>query len=120
MPPRTGKSEKMGKESNPPASGGKPKSKRGRKSLVVAPPSECFWVNYGPVLKDLRELRDALECGITDEQFAYHVNERRNDFADWIEAVLRDRTCARAFRRAKTRKEALRVLDRELERYAET
>jgi len=119
MTSRTQKSEKKSEEPNAAGSAGKPQGGRRKKPLVVAPPSECFWVNYGPVLKDLRELKDALESGITDAQFAYHVRECKNDFADWIESVLKDKTCARAFRRAKTRKEALEVLERQLERYAE-
>ena len=86
--------------------------------LVHAPPEKCFWVNHGPVLKNLQELRDALTHNISDGQFAYHVGPGRNDFAGWVEAVLDDAACARALRRAKTRRGALRAVRVSLAIYA--
>lgn len=88
-----------------------------KRRLAVAEPERCFWVNFGPVLKDLRELRDAMTFGITDAQFAYHVNASRNDFAAWVESVLRDPTGARALRRTRTRKAFLRALEARLAAY---
>ena len=90
----------------------------GRRALVDAPPDRCFWVNYGPVLKDLRELRDALAHGISDAQFAYHVGPGKNDFANWVEAVLDDAACAKALRRARTRSGARRAVAAGLRIYA--
>ena len=78
--------------------------------LADAPPDKCFWVNCGPILKNLRELREALADSISDEQFAYHVARDRNDFAVWVEEVLGDATCAKALRRARTRQAALRAV----------
>jgi hypothetical protein len=78
--------------------------------LADAPPDKCFWVHCGPILKNLRELREALVDSISDEQFAYHVARERNDFAVWVEEVLGDATCAKALRRARTRRAALRAV----------
>jgi len=78
--------------------------------LADAPPDKCFWVNCGPILKNLRELREARADSISDEQFAYHVARDRNDFAVWVEEVLGDATCAKALRRARTRQAALRAV----------
>lgn len=88
----------------------------GPRALVDAPPDRCFWVNFGPVLKNLRELRDALHS-ISDEQFAHHVAADRNDFASWVEAVLDDAACAKALRRAKTRHAALQAVEASLTAY---
>jgi hypothetical protein len=75
-------------------------------------------VNHGPVLKNLAELRNALAHHISDAQFKHHVGAGRNDFADWVEAVLQDATCAAALRRAKTPQAALRAVESSLAAYA--
>jgi hypothetical protein len=87
-----------------------PRARRGR-ALVTAPPEKCFWVHYGPVLKDLRELRDALEHQVSEAQFAHHVGPERNDFANWVDHVLAEKACARALRRARTVSEALSAIE---------
>jgi hypothetical protein len=99
------------------AAQGKRRTKPGPRALVNAPPERCFWVNFGPVLKNLRELRDALADSISDSQFAHHVGSGKNDFASWVERVLDDPACARALRRAKTRVAALRAVEANLAAY---
>jgi hypothetical protein len=89
----------------------------GPRTLVDAPPDRCFWINYGPVVRNLRELRDALAQSVSDAQFAHHVGAGKNDFANWIEGVLDDADCAQAVRRAKTRRAALRAVEAGLVRY---
>ena len=66
------------------------------------PPEKCFWVWNGPILKDLPELARALDV-VSDEQFYYHVNAHKNDFAKWVEEVLGQKTLAKKLRAAKTR-----------------
>jgi len=88
-----------------------------KRPLIVAPPEQRFWVNHGPILKDLRELRDGLDSGISDEQLAHHVSKQKNDFADWVESILGDASCAKAMRRLRTRKSLLRAVDTHLARY---
>lgn len=85
-------------------------------ALTQAPPDKCFWVNHGPVLKDLRELRDALASGISERQFAFHVGAGKNDFATWVADVLHDSACAASLRRARTKPAALRAVERALGR----
>lgn len=82
---------------------------------IDAPPDRCFWVHHGPILKNLRELCDALASGISDEQFGHHVTAERNDFAAWVEIVLQDSECAQALRRAHTRVSAARALKKYVE-----
>jgi len=84
---------------------------RGVRPLVTAPPEKCFCVHYGPVLKDLRELRHALDAQISPAQFAHHVGLHGNDFANWVEHVLDEPTCARRLRAAHTVADALRTVD---------
>jgi len=83
-------------------------------ALTQAPPDKCFWVNHGPVLRNLRELREALAGTISDEQFAFHVGAGKNDFATWVADVLNDVKCASSLRRARTKPAALRAVERAL------
>ena len=48
---------------------------------------KCFYICNGQVLKNLLELTDALEI-MPNDVFIYHVNEQKNDFANWIKDVL--------------------------------
>jgi len=86
--------------------------------LVEAPSGKAFWVNFGPIVSNLRDLREALATGISDQQFTHHVTGSRNDFAAWVEDVLCDASCAAALRRAKTREAAVRAVETALKRYA--
>ncbi len=93
-----------------PGAANPPRKRAAAAVLIDAPPDKCFWVNGGLVLKNLRELHDALTQSISEEQFAHHVSGDRNDFARWVEEVLGDATCAKALRRARTRQGALQAL----------
>lgn len=90
-------------------------AKVARRGLAEAPADRCFWVNHGPILRNLRELSDALATGISDEQFAHHVTGERNDFATWVEVVLEHSECAQALRRASTRVGAARAVKKYVE-----
>ncbi len=63
---------------------------------------QCFWVNNGPIVKNLDELAVAMK-GITDEQFTHHVNGERNDFSKWVAEVIGDRELAKALAKARTK-----------------
>lgn len=89
--------------------------RQGKKRLTRAAPEQCFWVNAGPVLRDLRELEEALRV-MSNEQFAYHTAEG-NHFAQWVESVLLDAVCAQALMRAKTRKGAVTIVMRYIKTY---
>ena len=77
--------------------------------LVCAEGEACFWTTDGHILADLKDLRDALET-MSDEVFAHHVTNEKNDFADWIESVLRDEECAVKMRKAKKPNTAQKVI----------
>jgi len=87
------------------------------RELIKSFPQNCFWVYNGPILSDLKELRDSLKREITDEQFSYHVTEDRNDFADWIGETLKDGHCATEVRSAKKRSTVISRIEECLKRY---
>ncbi len=90
--------------------------KREKKVLVIALGDRCFWVNYGPALGNLLELRDTLR-EINEEQFKHHVNEIRNDFADWVKDVLKDKKTALQIKKTKTINSMLKVVEKALKDY---
>ena len=94
----------------------KKKMTRVKKTLVVALPEKCFWVNNGLIIKDLKELEQALRRGITDTQFKTHI-DNGNDFARWIDEVLGDSSCAKALVRIRTRKLAITDISKHLKKY---
>lgn len=88
-----------------------------KKSLVVAEGDRRFWVWQGPVLKDLKGLRDAL-LKMKDNQFAHHVNKEKNDFARWVGEVLQDQVCARALTKVRTKTKTLEKVEDALKNYS--
>ncbi|MBN1376722.1 hypothetical protein JW949_00110 [Candidatus Woesearchaeota archaeon] len=56
------------------------------------------------VLKSIDDLKEKLPS-VPDEVFNYHVNENRNDFADWIENVFNAAETASKLRVLKSKKE---------------
>lgn len=52
-------------------------------------PEQCFKLINGQELKNLNDLRKALNY-ITDNEFYHHVNQERNDFATWVREALKN------------------------------
>lgn len=92
------------------------KKTSGAKKLVLATGADCFWVHNGPILKDMVELEKALG-DMTEKMFAHHVAGKRNDFADWVEYVLKDVETATAIRKTKKPNTAHTVVKRQLKLY---
>ncbi|MCX7996266.1 MAG: hypothetical protein N2691_00725 [Patescibacteria group bacterium] len=88
----------------------------GPKDLVQAGEGQEFWLHDGPALRNLKELKHALD-NITEEQFAYHVTDSKNDFAAWVRGVLQDADCADELDRCKTILSTRRVLIKFLRNY---
>lgn len=87
-----------------------------RKQLVYADGEQCFWTHRGTVLSTLKDLHRELDT-MTDEEYQYHANADKNDFADWVEGVLCDETCADGLRRARRRATAHSCVKRCLTHY---
>lgn len=85
--------------------------KKKEKILIDAPEDACFWVNNGPVLKNLAELRQAF-AEMTDEQFEFHAKKDENDFAKWVCEILGEEELGKKISKAKTKKGAANVVAR--------
>lgn len=94
-----------------------PRPEDGPREMVQAGEGEEFWLHDGPALRNIHDLKHALD-NITDEQFAFHVGEGKNDFANWVRYVLKDDECAAALLRCKTILSTRRVLIKHLKHYS--
>lgn len=81
-----------------------------KKSFCEASPEHCFWVHQGPVLKNLKELNNALRS-MSDDTFKHHVSKDKNDFANWIQDILHQKELAAKVRRLKTKSGIQKAVD---------
>ena len=70
--------------------------------LVDVPLDKFFYINKGPIIKNVGELAEYLKI-IPDEIFIYHRNNTKNDFYNWILFVVGDVKLANEIAHAKTK-----------------
>ena len=68
-----------------------------------------FWCQDGRYLKNLQELKAALE-GMKEETFQSHVNETKNDFSTWVNDVIGDDKLARDLRKSASPAQAAKAV----------
>lgn len=93
------------------------KQKGNKRELVMSLPEQCFWVNNGPILSDLKELHSALKHEVSKEQFLHHTQNGNNDFANWVEQTLHDESCAKKLRSVKHQDTMVKKLELCLKNY---
>lgn len=76
----------------------------------VKHPNHQFKVINGLELRNLCDLADALEV-MDDQTFAFHVNETRNDFADWVREIIGDHKLADKLENLSTREEYAKAVN---------
>lgn len=60
-----------------------------RGARVIDKKEEYFYAIDGKVIKSIADLHLALKL-MDEKHFYFHVNEERNDFANWIRDVLKE------------------------------
>ena len=80
-----------------------------RRYLCDAAPEQCFWVNNGPILKNLEELANALP-DMNDETLNHHVNSEKNDFSSWIKDIIGDNKLANDLLSSKSKESAVKKI----------
>jgi hypothetical protein len=58
-----------------------------------APDDKRFVLQDGRVLKDIKELADALEH-MSEDVYSHHVGNGKNDFSTWVKDVLSEQELA--------------------------
>ncbi len=87
-----------------------------KRALICADGEKCFWTTDGKIIANLIELRDVL-AHMSETVFQHHVTKQKNDFADWIEAVLEDAEFAKIFKTAQKPHTARLLVVRKLREY---
>jgi hypothetical protein len=77
--------------------------------LGDVPDGKHFWCHDGKVVKNLKELEEALD-DMGDETFHHHSVEGRNDFSNWIRDVVEDEKLANDLSKAKSRIQASKAV----------
>ena len=80
--------------------------------------NKWFYFAAGRSAKDLPELVEALRK-ISNEEFVFHVNAGKNDFANWVEGVFGHEDLASDLRRVLERKDTIEMLERFIHRKEE-
>lgn len=79
------------------------------KFLANVPEQYVFWCNDGRVLRDMKELGEAL-TSMADETFAYHSNEAKKDFSNWVRDIIGDEKLAKDLEKPLTRAQAAKIV----------
>jgi hypothetical protein len=80
------------------------------KYLAKVPEKYVFWSCDGRVLRDMNELKEALAV-ISDQTFAYHANDSKNDFATWVKDIIGDEKLASDLQNVVNREQAGRIVE---------
>ncbi len=76
-----------------------------RKFLASVPEEYVFWCRDDRVLRDMRELGEALTT-MSDETFVYHSNAEKKDFSNWVRDIIGDKQLAKRLETTPNRIEA--------------
>lgn len=80
-----------------------------KKSLATVPEEYVFWCHDGRILRNMKDLAEALEI-MSDETFSHHVNAEKNDFANWVRDIIKDEKLARDLSRSNDRAVAAKAV----------
>ena len=80
-----------------------------QKFLDDVPQEYVFWCCDGRILRNMRDLGEALNT-MTDETFAYHSNTEKKDFSNWVRDVIKDERLAKDLQKAPNRAQAAKLV----------
>lgn len=75
---------------------------------------KAFFMANGRVITRLSELPEVIE-NTDDQTFCYHVNEEKNDFANWIRDVFNSKPLANKILTKRSKNDMIKVLKTELQ-----
>lgn len=85
------------------------------KKLVKCDAEKSFYVSDGSVYSTLRELANGLKK-MHPDTYAYHANERKNDFHNWVKDVFGEQKLAQKLLSAKDQLQSAKAVEAFLKR----
>lgn len=83
-------------------------------SLQDVPPQHAFWLLGGKHIKNIVELGRELKQ-MNPDTFLHHVNENKNDFANWVEHCAKDHQLAILLRMTKSQERMAAIVERRIQ-----
>ena len=74
------------------------------------PENRSFWCCDGRIFRSMRDLSAGL-ANMSDETFAYHLNDEKNDFSNWLKDVIEDEKLAKDMEASITRQQAAKMVN---------
>lgn len=74
------------------------------------PHHKWFYFKHGRKAKNIEELKEALKS-MNDAEFNHHVNDTRNDFANWVEHVFGEKELADKLRKVYNKEDTYTIID---------
>jgi hypothetical protein len=101
--PKKASAKKQTPASKTPASAAEKSTKS--KFLAEVPETYVFRCHDGQIFADLEDLIQGFDL-MTEEIFAYHANDAKNDFSCWITDIIGDGDLAEDLKSAKNKSQA--------------
>ena len=79
------------------------------KFLARVPEEYVFLCHDGRILRDMKDLRDAL-ASMSDDTFNYHSNAEKKDFSNWVRDVIGDARLAKDLENVLDRNQAAGIV----------
>ena len=73
--------------------------------LANVPDQYVFWCHDGQIIKNIKELKEALEL-MSDKTYAYHASKEKNDFSNWVKDIIGDEKLARDLSKSSDKSQA--------------
>lgn len=77
-------------------------------------PEHYFFARNQVVIKDLSELKAALEQ-MDDGAFSHHVSEGKNDFSEWVRNIIKDKKLAADISNLTSKEDIVKSIEKRIE-----
>jgi hypothetical protein len=81
--------------------------------LATVPDDKAFYCHDGRIFRNLKDLKEAIAF-MGEQAYAFHANDVKKDFANWVRGVICDEQLASDLEKAASRDQAARAIE---ERY---
>lgn len=89
------------------------KTEMAERLLSTVPEQYFFFCHDDRVLKDLKDLSEALAC-MSDHTYAYHTTDGKSDFSSWVRDIVGDDKLARDLVKSSNRQQAAKQVEKRI------